>query len=141
MNKKDICPACGINEKGIRAKTCRPCSVKALAAINRKAEETNNLLTKAIRKEHDDIDISETANVLTAKAAVTMRAVKTMHEEAGNSKQFFGPGTPELIGVDPAKPDSEQTVIVTKEPDKEPKISEYKPPRIGETTPDGKFYK
>ena len=26
-NKKDICPVCNENEKGIKSKMCRPCSV------------------------------------------------------------------------------------------------------------------
>jgi len=33
-NKKDICPVCNENEKGIKSKMCRPCSV----AINLKGK-------------------------------------------------------------------------------------------------------
>lgn len=29
-NKKDICPVCGINEKGVQSKSCRPCALKKL---------------------------------------------------------------------------------------------------------------
>ena len=28
-NTKDICPVCGVNEKGIKSKTCKPCFVKS----------------------------------------------------------------------------------------------------------------
>lgn len=129
-----MCPACGTNEKGVKSTYCRACSIqiKKLEAISRRAEENNILLTKA-------------AQVATETAI----KVDQMHEEAGNSETVFGPGMePELIGVDLAKPGSDRSVVVTKKPGKEPEFEEVyspeakqRPARIGETTPDGKFYK
>lgn len=111
---KNICPECGVNEKGIRAKTCRPCSVKALAALSKKTEEMNNLLTKAVRQ-------------------------KTATVKAGNVNTEFGPGVElELIGVDPGKPGSDQTVVMEITPEGK---GERRRIRVGETTPNGKFYK
>ncbi|RKZ78263.1 MAG: hypothetical protein DRQ35_06275 [Gammaproteobacteria bacterium] len=124
-NKKDICPVCGINEKGVRAKTCRPCSVKALADIHRKAEEKNNLLTKAIKQSHDAIDVSESVDQLDVTPDPEVQ--------------------PKYIGIDLAEPDLERSVLVTMKPDKELKFKEQKvkgrPVRVGDITTDGKFYK
>ncbi len=36
FNQKDTCPECGINEKGIKSKTCKACSVKRLTALRSK---------------------------------------------------------------------------------------------------------
>lgn len=152
---KNICPECGINEKGVRAKTCRPCSVKALAAINKKTEENNNLLTKAVRKDSDTANISDTTDVLTPetskqiidKAAKTIELVERMHIEATESKSVYGPiirpgEEVELIGVDLAAIGTEQTVVTEITPDNKIKsVRTTQPARIGATTPDGKFYK
>lgn len=33
MSKKDICPVCNSNEKNIKSKMCRSCSIKNLASL------------------------------------------------------------------------------------------------------------
>lgn len=125
-NKKDICPICNTNQKGIKSKSCRPCSIKALSSINKVAEEHNKLLTK--ESNVAQIGVGLTATVTDAQgdpihtANTVISSVDRAHQEAVDST---------AVGVN-IEPEPEPETLEPAEPSR--------PIRVGDTTPDGQFY-
>ena len=122
---KNMCPQCGVNTKGIKAKTCRPCAKLNLAQLQKiKSEETK---AKKLTNKAAEIYIDQQDKAVEERNASLGDAVKLKLAELQKEE--------DALAEAQAKAQEEVNEIAEHE-----EFEEQEKPKIGATTPDGKYY-